>query len=326
MTDIRDIAELDTDETTPEREAATRRSTWVSVIINVLLTVAQVLAGLMSGSQGLIADGIHSLSDLVADFVVLLAIHHSKKGPDDDHHYGHQRYENAASLVLGGLLLAVGVGMVWAAVNKLQAPETIPTVHLLALWVAMAALLVKEGLFREDLFHRLNVIRIRLPSLRERREDIPLLARHFMQKSAKELGVEAKRLSEPALKFLSGLDFQGNVRQLENLCHWLTVMAPGQQIEIGDLPAELRETVPLTLLTDWESALEGEVDRLLATSVPDVHNVLVQIFERILISRALAHTGGRRIEAALALGIGRNTITRKIAELRIDGGKEAASE
>ena len=148
MTDIRDIAELDTDETTPEREAATRRSTWVSVIINVLLTVAQVLAGLMSGSQGLIADGIHSLSDLVADFVVLLAIHHSKKGPDDDHHYGHQRYENAASLVLGGLLLAVGVGMVWAAVNKLQAPETIPTVHLLALWVAMAALLVKEGLFR----------------------------------------------------------------------------------------------------------------------------------------------------------------------------------
>jgi two-component system nitrogen regulation response regulator GlnG len=185
---------------------------------------------------------------------------------------------------------------------------------------------VKEGLFREDLFHRLNVIRIRLPSLRERREDIPLLARHFMQKSARELGVEAKRLSEPALKFLSGLDFQGNVRQLENLCHWLTVMAPGQQIEIGDLPAELRETVPLTLLTDWESALEGEVDRLLATSVPDVHNVLVQIFERILISRALAHTGGRRIEAALALGIGRNTITRKIAELRIDGGKEAASE
>lgn len=148
MTDIRDIAELDTDETTPEREAATRRSTWVSVIINVLLTVAQVLAGLMSGSQGLIADGIHSLSDLVADFVVLLAIHHSKKGPDDDHHYGHQRYENAASLVLGGLLLAVGVGMIWAAVNKLQAPETIPTVHLLALWVAMAALLVKEGLFR----------------------------------------------------------------------------------------------------------------------------------------------------------------------------------
>jgi cation diffusion facilitator family transporter len=148
MTDIRDLAELDADDTTPEREAATKRSTWVSVAMNIMLTGMQVLAGLISGSQGLIADGIHSLSDLVADFVVLLAIHHSKKGPDDDHHYGHQRYENAASLVLGGLLLVVGVGMIWAAVNKLQAPETIPTVHLLALWVAMAALIVKEGLFR----------------------------------------------------------------------------------------------------------------------------------------------------------------------------------
>src|SRR5512145_2383418 len=123
---------------------------------------------------------------------------------------------------------------------------------------------VKEGLFREDLFHRLNVIRVRLPSLRERREDIPLLTRHFLQKSARELGVEAKRLSDAALKYLSGLDFQGNVRQLENLCHWLTVMAPGQQVEIGDLPTELREAAPTALATDWESGLEGEVDRLLA--------------------------------------------------------------
>ena len=185
---------------------------------------------------------------------------------------------------------------------------------------------VKKGLFREDLYHRLNVIRVRLPSLRERREDIPLLTRHFMQKSARELGVEAKRLSEPALKYLSGLDFQGNVRQLENLCHWLTVMAPGQQIEIGDLPSELRDSAPMALASDWESALEGEVDRLLARGIPDVHGVLVQTFERILISRALAHTGGRRIEAAQTLGIGRNTITRKIAELGINGGKEAAAE
>ena len=185
---------------------------------------------------------------------------------------------------------------------------------------------VKDGLFREDLFHRLNVIRIRLPSLRERREDIPLLTKHFMQKSARELGVEAKRLSEPALKYLSGLDFQGNVRQLENLCHWLTVMAPGQQIEIGDLPAELRDATPSLQATDWEGALEGEVDRLLARGVADVHGLLEQQFERILISRALAHTGGRRIEAAQALGIGRNTITRKITELGIDSGKESATE
>ncbi|MEN9475860.1 MAG: nitrogen regulation protein, partial [Pseudomonadota bacterium] len=185
---------------------------------------------------------------------------------------------------------------------------------------------VKDGLFREDLFHRLNVIRVRLPALRERREDIPLLTRHFLQKSARELGVETKRLSEAALKYLSGLDFQGNVRQLENLCHWLTVMAPGQQVEIGDLPVELREASPVAQVTDWEGALEGEVDRLLARGVPDVHGVLAQVFERILITRALAHTGGRRIEAAQALGIGRNTITRKIAELGIDGGKEHAAE
>jgi two-component system, NtrC family, nitrogen regulation response regulator GlnG len=185
---------------------------------------------------------------------------------------------------------------------------------------------VKEGLFREDLFHRLNVIRIRLPSLRERREDIPLLTRHFLQKSARELGVETKRLSDPALKYLSALDFQGNVRQLENLCHWLTVMAPGQQVEIGDLPGELREAIPTALATDWESALEGEVDRMLSRGVADVHGVLSQVFERILISRALAHTGGRRIEAAVALGIGRNTITRKIAELGIDSSKEHAAE
>lgn len=148
MSDLQDMVELDSEDGSPEREAATKRSTWISVAVNVSLTVAQVIAGVISGSQGLIADGVHSLSDLVADFVVLLAVHHSKKGPDDDHHYGHQRYENAASLVLGGLLLAVGLGMIWAAVHKLQAPETIPTVHLLALWVALAALTAKEVLFR----------------------------------------------------------------------------------------------------------------------------------------------------------------------------------
>lgn len=148
MNDLRDLAELDGEDATPEREAATKRSTWVSVIVNVVLTLTQVTAGVLSGSQGLVADGVHSLSDLVADFVVLLAVHHSKKAPDEDHHYGHQRYENAASLVLGGLLLAVGIGMVWSAVHKLQAPETIPTVHLLALWVALGALIAKEALFR----------------------------------------------------------------------------------------------------------------------------------------------------------------------------------
>lgn len=180
---------------------------------------------------------------------------------------------------------------------------------------------VKEGLFREDLFHRLNVIRVRLPSLRDRREDIPILAKHFLQKSALELGVEAKRFSEGALKYLSQLDFPGNVRQLENVCHWLTVMAPGQQVDIADLPPELREAPPSNTVSSWESGLAMEVDRQLANNETGVHEQLTQIFERILIQRALAYTGGRRIEAANALGIGRNTITRKIQELGLEGDK-----
>ena len=182
---------------------------------------------------------------------------------------------------------------------------------------------VKENLFREDLFHRLNVIRVRLPSLRERREDIPILARHFLQQSAQDLGVEAKRFSEAALKHLATLDFPGNVRQLENICHWLTVMAPGQQVDLADLPAELREVPAQSTAQDWESGLASEVDRLLKTGEGQVHDRLTQHFERVLINRALAHTGGRRIEAALALGIGRNTITRKIQDLGLDGGRSA---
>lgn len=148
MNDLRNLTELDTEDASPEREAATKRSTWVSVAVNIGLTLAQVIAGMVTHSQGLIADGIHSLSDLVADFVVLLAVHHSQKAPDEDHHYGHQRYENAASLVLGALLLSVGIGMVWSAAHKLQTPEDIPTVHLTALWVALGALAAKEILFR----------------------------------------------------------------------------------------------------------------------------------------------------------------------------------
>ena len=134
--------------TTPEAQAAGRRSTWVSVWVNVVLTIGQVAVGLFSHSQGLIADGIHSLSDLLSDFVVLIAGHHSQKEADDDHHYGHHRYENAASLALGGILLAVAGGMVWAGIQKLHSPEQIATVHQAALWVAVAALLAKEILFR----------------------------------------------------------------------------------------------------------------------------------------------------------------------------------
>ncbi|NCS65210.1 MAG: cation-efflux pump [Hydrogenophilales bacterium CG03_land_8_20_14_0_80_62_28] len=136
------------DDDTPARHAASRRSTLVSVAVNIMLSTGQIVVGFISASQGLIADGIHSLSDLAADFVVLLANHHSKKAPDEDHQYGHQRYENAASLVLGGLLLAVGLGMLWAAAHKLATPESIPQVHVVALWVALSALAAKELLFR----------------------------------------------------------------------------------------------------------------------------------------------------------------------------------
>ncbi len=131
-----------------ERVAAGRRSTWVSVVLNIVLSATQAVAGILAGSQALIADAIHSLSDLVSDFVVLVAGHYSRKEIDADHAYGHQRYENAASLVLGALLLAVGVGMLWAAVQKIQAPHSVPSVHLIALWVALAALAAKELLFR----------------------------------------------------------------------------------------------------------------------------------------------------------------------------------
>ncbi len=138
----------DTQHTPQERAAAASRSTWVSVAVNLVLSTVQIVVGVLSKSQGLIADGIHSLSDLVADFVVLFANHHSQKDADEDHPYGHQRFETAASLVLGLLLLAVGVGMVWSAVLKLENPDTVPQVHAVALWVAGGALLGKELLFR----------------------------------------------------------------------------------------------------------------------------------------------------------------------------------
>ncbi len=179
---------------------------------------------------------------------------------------------------------------------------------------------VREGVFREDLYHRLNVIRVRIPSLRERREDIPILARHFLARSAKELGVEPKRLSDEVLAHIGRMDFPGNVRQLENLCHWLTVMAPGQAIGVADLPAEFRglpEDSRPAAAADWIAALEQEVERRLARGETGVLDQLSRQFERSLISRALARTGGRRIEAANLLGMGRNTITRKIQELGI---------
>ncbi|HMA07515.1 MAG TPA: sigma 54-interacting transcriptional regulator, partial [Ramlibacter sp.] len=215
---------------------------------------------------------------------------------------------------------------------------------------------VKEGIFREDLFHRLNVIRLRLPALRERAEDIPVLARYFLQQSATQLGVEPKRISDAAVARLMAFGFPGNVRQLENICHWLTVMAPAQLIEPKDLPpevgsgptemaavheapagvaapatAEPAATAPPTHAAEriaatatagnggnWEAGLEAEALELLASGRHDVWDELTRRFESRLIVTALASTRGRRIEAAQKLGIGRNTITRKIQDLGLE--------
>jgi two-component system nitrogen regulation response regulator GlnG len=210
---------------------------------------------------------------------------------------------------------------------------------------------VRQGGFREDLFHRLNVIRLRLPALRERREDIPMLTRFFLGKSARELGVEAKRITDSALERLAAFDFPGNVRQLENLCHWLTVMAPAQVVDPKDLPPELSHAVaaaahaaadtailpipafsallpgtpgvdaqpqPPTGAPSWLVDLEREARSRLESGERDVWEALTRQFEGCLIHSALDLTRGRRIEAAQRLGIGRNTITRKIQELGLD--------
>ena len=223
---------------------------------------------------------------------------------------------------------------------------------------------VKDGVFREDLFHRLNVIRLRLPSLRERAEDVPMLVKHFLQRSAKQLGVEPKRISEAALQRLSQFSFPGNVRQLENICHWLTVMAPAQQISVQDLPPEVLgaaapvpayshlQTVPDAVIAvpekvfvqqadgvvstamavaspngaSWEELLEAEARKLLQSDCKEVWDALSQRFESSLITTALSLTHGKRMEAAQRLGIGRNTITRKIQDLGLDGAERGVSE
>ncbi len=177
---------------------------------------------------------------------------------------------------------------------------------------------VKQDLFREDLFHRLNVIRLRLPPLRERREDIPLLVRHFLVKSARDLSVDAKRMSDAALQFLTTQEFPGNVRQLENICHWLTVMAPGQSIEVKDLPPDIRTREEAPGAAAWYAILEREAGAMLARGEIGIIDGLTRQFEKSLILKALEHTGGRRIEAAHLLGLGRNTLTRKVQDLGLD--------
>jgi two-component system nitrogen regulation response regulator GlnG len=186
---------------------------------------------------------------------------------------------------------------------------------------------VKQGLFREDLFHRLNVIRLRLPPLRERKEDIPLLAKYFLQKSARELSVEQKQFGEATLQHLSAQNFPGNVRQLENLCHWLTVMTPSQIVEITDLPPEWRDVTSISTAGsgDWSAVLAQQAAVALQRGDERIMDTLTNQFERTLILQALQHTNGRRIEAATLLGIGRNTLTRKIQELGLDAKEEPGS-
>lgn len=179
---------------------------------------------------------------------------------------------------------------------------------------------VREGRFREDLFHRLNVIRIHVPPLRERKEDIPTLARHFLNSAARELNVESKTLRPEVEAYLMRLEWPGNVRQLENTCRWLTVMASGNEIHLEDLPPELRHHTAASPPTgdNWEMVLRRWVEQHLGTGDLALLDLAVPRFERILIESALRHTGGRRQEAAKLLGWGRNTLTRKIKEYAMD--------
>ncbi len=178
---------------------------------------------------------------------------------------------------------------------------------------------VRDGLFREDLFHRLNVIRVHLPPLRKRREDIPLLTAHFLKVAAKELDAETKVLRPEVIHYFGELDWPGNVRQLENVCRWLTVMASGREIHLDDLPTELKEKPPVKSHgDDWEEALRGWAMRALAHGEQHLLDRALPAFERVLITIALQKTGGHRQDAAKLLGWGRNTLTRKIKELSIE--------
>ncbi len=182
---------------------------------------------------------------------------------------------------------------------------------------------VREGRFREDLFHRLNVIRIHIPPLRERREDIALLLAHFLAAAAAELGVEPKTLRPEVEDYLASLDWPGNVRQLENTCRWLTVMASGREIHMADLPPELRAVgAEAAEEATWEAALRRWASQRLARGERGLLDEAMPAFERVMIETALKRTGGRRQDAARLLGWGRNTLTRKIKEL---GMEETAS-
>ncbi|WP_369855201.1 nitrogen regulation protein NR(I) [Candidatus Thalassolituus haligoni] len=183
--------------------------------------------------------------------------------------------------------------------------------------------LVKEGRFREDLFHRLNVIRIHIPRLADRREDIPKLLGHFLQSAAEELDVESKTLRPETEDFLTSLDWPGNVRQLENTCRWITVMASGREVLINDLPPELLEQQSSTQTSgNWEQNLRFWADQQLSHGAVNLLDTAVPIFERIMIETALKHTAGRRRDAANLLGWGRNTLTRKIKELGMETGND----
>ena len=206
----------------------------------------------------------------------------------------------------------------------------------------------EAGHFREDLFHRLNVIRLRVPPLRERREDIPLLLNFFLGRAARELDMEVKTLSCGASQYLTGLDWAGNVRELENLCRWLTVMAPGREVVLDDLPLELRPHAdagdtpaamgfgaesaganppePMPAISgapaagsEWDTLLSSWADERLAAGADHLLDEAIPRLERVMIRAALAHTDGHRQEAARLLGWGRNTLTRKIKELSMSG-------
>jgi len=188
--------------------------------------------------------------------------------------------------------------------------------------------LVEDGGFREDLYHRLNVIRIHSPALRERMEDIPTLAEHFLRQAAGELALDKKTLDPECARHFQAFHWPGNVRQLENICRWLTVMVPGREVQLSDLPQEIRSSAAPPGEGDdghWRQALRAQIETCLSRPNAALTGEIVPAVERLMIECALAHTHGKRQEAAKLLGWGRNTLTRKIKELRLAEDSDAAN-
>ncbi|MDI2532102.1 nitrogen regulation protein NR(I) [Pseudomonas aeruginosa] len=279
---------------------------------------------LINGESGtgkeLVAHALHRHSPRAASPFIALNMAAIPKDLMESELFGHEKgaFTGAAAQRRGRFEQADGGTLFLDEIGDMPADTQTRLLRVLA-----------DGEFREDLFHRLNVIRIHIPRLADRREDIPALARHFLSRAAQELAVEPKLLKAETEEYLKNLGWPGNVRQLENTCRWITVMASGREVHIDDLPPELltqpQDSAPAA---NWEQALRQWADQALGRGQSNLLDSAVPAFERIMIETALKHTAGRRRDAAVLLGWGRNTLTRKIKELgmNVDGADDEGDD